>query len=49
MLEKVLGVENPADAMTKHLAGPMLQDHLKRMHLYAEAGRAESAPAFTPQ
>ena len=43
-MEKVAGAENPGDAMTKHLAGPELKQHVARMGLYFEEGRAESAP-----
>ena len=49
LLEKVLGVENPADSLTKHLTGPQIQAHLTRMALFPEDGRAASAPAFSPQ
>ena len=49
LMEKVLGADNPSDALTKHLAGPQLQQHLRRMGLVHEEGRADSAPAFAPQ
>ena len=48
-MEKVLGADNPADALTKYLPGPLLKQHLSRMGLVQEEGRAESAPAFSPQ
>ena len=41
---KVPGPENPADSLTKHLARPALLQHLARMNLVAEEGRAASAP-----
>ena len=44
ILEKVPGVENPGDAMTKYLSGPDLQSHLQRMGLHIQEGRAASAP-----
>ena len=44
LLGKIAGVENPADALTKYLAGPQLRDHLSRMGLAVETGRAASAP-----
>ena len=47
LLEKVPGSENPGDALTKHLLGPLLRSHLQRMGLVAEAGRAQSAPQLT--
>ena len=43
-LSKVPGSQNPADALTKHVAGPLLQEHLARMHLQLQDGRAASAP-----
>ena len=46
-LEKVPGVENPGDAMTKHLLGPDLMKHVDRMKLRFEEGRPESAPQLT--
>ena len=49
LMEKVAGAENPADALTKHLSGPQLRQHLQRMSLVLEDGRAASAPAFAPQ
>ena len=46
-IEKVPGVENPADALTKHLLGPALRSHLQRMNVVPEEGRAETAPTLT--
>ena len=46
-LLKVLGVTNPADALTKPLPRPALDSHLVTMHLKREAGRAASAPEVT--
>ena len=43
-LKKVLGVENPADSLTKFLSGPDLHKHILRMGLVMEEGRAETAP-----
>ena len=45
-LQKVLGDENVADAMTKYLERPALEKHLKGMNLVAMEGRAASAPAL---
>ena len=45
-LQKVLGAENIADAMTKYLDRPALEKHFKNMHLVIEEGRAASAPAL---
>ena len=44
LLDKIAGSENPADALTKYLAGPQLRAHLARMGLVVESGRAASAP-----
>ena len=38
------GPENPADCITKHLAGPDIKRHLANMGLVAEEGRAAPAP-----
>ena len=43
-LQKVLGKDHPADALTKHLPGPQLQEHLKRMNITFETGSASTAP-----
>ena len=43
-LVKVLGTENPADAMTKYLDGPALMKAMSRMNLEFRDGRAECAP-----
>ena len=40
LLEKVLGVENPADALTKHVDRATLQLHLSTMGLVVETRRA---------
>ena len=47
LLEKVLGTENPGDALTKYLSAPDLRAHLARMGLQVEEGRAVTAPALT--
>ena len=43
-LEKVLGIENPADLLTKYLDGPAQDGHVARIGLVNEEGRAQSAP-----
>jgi hypothetical protein len=43
-LFKVLGTENPADLMTKPLARPEVDGHLRRLGLSRATGRAETAP-----
>ena len=44
-LVKVDGKVNPADIFTKYVEAPILAQALKRMNLFAEEGRAKSAPA----
>ena len=43
-ISKVAGAENCADALTKHLNGPMLRAHLERMALVFKTRRAAPAP-----
>ena len=45
-VEKVLGTENPADLMTKHLGGPDLQKCLKKLGIQIRHGRADAAPSL---
>ena len=45
-LEKVLGTENPADLMTKHLDQALLDKMLRKMGIEVAEGRAKSAPAL---
>ena len=42
--KKVLGTRNPADALTKYLAGPLMDQHIATVGLEFRGGRAESAP-----
>ena len=44
VLEKVAGVSNPADLMTKHLDSPVLLRLMGMMGMMVAQGRAESAP-----
>ena len=46
-LQKILGAQNPSDALTKHIAGPLLREHMERLHLVFAEGRAASAPQLT--
>ena len=41
---KVLGSENPGDALTKYVERVLLAKHMARINCYPEEGRAESAP-----
>jgi hypothetical protein len=43
-LLKVLGTDNPADLLTKHLARDTIDQHLRRLAIHRETGRAASAP-----
>ena len=43
-LTKNLGSQNPADALTKHVPGPLPKEHLDRMHLELQDGRPATAP-----
>ena len=43
-LYKVAGEQNPADALTKHLARDVLDRHVSAMSLVRLTGRAETAP-----
>ena len=43
-LYKVLGTENPADILTKHVPREVLDKHLTYLQLHRETGRAATAP-----
>ena len=43
---KVLGSRNPADALAKHMASTLLDQHLETVGLDSRDGRAESAPGL---
>ncbi len=44
--KKVLGSRNPADALTKYMASPMLDQHVATVGLAFRCGRANSAPTL---
>ena len=44
---KVLGAENPGDALTKYVERILLEKHMGRIGVYPEGGRAKSAPQIT--
>jgi hypothetical protein len=48
-LHKVVGTANPADLLTKYLAGSTLRQHLEALELWQEVGRAESAPKVSAE
>ena len=43
-LYKVLGTENPADILRKHVPREVLDKHLAYLQLHRETGRAATAP-----
>ena len=45
-LEKVPGVDNPSDMLTKHVTRDLLLKHMRRLGLHYESGRADSAPSI---
>ena len=45
-LEKVPGVDNPSDMLTKHVPRDVLLKHMKKLGLHYEGGRADSAPTI---
>ena len=45
-LTKVLGSENPADLLTKHVPRDVMLRHMERVGIKAECGRAKSAPTI---
>ena len=45
-LTKVLGTDNPADMLTKHVARDTLKKHMVEIGICAEEGRAKSAPSI---
>ena len=47
-VDKVLGTENPADCLTKHVDRATMLKHLTAMGLEYESGRADSAPQLAP-
>ena len=43
-IDKVLGTENPADILTKHVDGPALKVALQKMGMSILSGRSDVAP-----
>ena len=43
-LRKVLGTENPAELLTKHLATADMWKYIEWMQMYPEAGRSSAVP-----
>ena len=46
-VRKVLGVENPADLMTKHLATAAMEMNMERLGMAPEEGRSSAVPQVT--
>ena len=44
VVDKVLGTDNPADCLTKHVDRTTMLKHLRAMGLEYESGRADAAP-----
>ena len=45
-LTKVLGADNPADLITKHVPRDVMRKHMEMIGMKSEAGRAQSAPTI---
>ena len=45
-LAKVDGSANPAGMLTKHVARPLMEKHMRSMSLKLDHGRAQSAPSI---
>ena len=43
-IRKVLGTENPADLLTKHLSSADMWKNIERLHMGPEEGRSEAVP-----
>ena len=43
-VRKVLGTENPADLLTKHLAAADMWRNLEKLHMTPEGGRSKAVP-----
>ena len=46
-IAKVLGTENPGDALTKYVERMLLEKHMTRIKCFPEQGRAACAPKIT--
>ena len=43
-VRKVLGAENPADLLTKHLSAADVWKNIEKLHMSPEEGRTEAVP-----
>ena len=48
-VNKVLGADNPGDALTKYVERALVEKHMSRIGLFPEEGRAASAPKVTTE
>ena len=45
-VRKVLGTENPADLLAKHLSAADMWKNLEKLHMIPEAGRSKAVPGI---
>ena len=43
----MLGTKNPADILTKHVPGDLLERHMETLNVEVKGGRAESTPKLS--
>ena len=43
-IRKVLGTENPADVLTKHLSSADMWKNIEKLHMWPEEGRTGAVP-----
>ena len=43
-VRKVLGTENPADLLTKHLSAADMWKNIEKLHMSPEDGRTQAVP-----
>ena len=48
-MEKVLGIENPANLMTKHLDSKSVDKLMNKLRVHVVDGRAESGPQLNAE
>ena len=46
-VRKVLGTENPADLLTKHLSAADMWRNIEELHVAPEGGRSGAVPSFS--
>ena len=45
-VRKVLGTENPADLLTKHLSSTDMWENIEKLHMSPEEGRSKAVPSI---